>query len=255
MYYVYLLIDPRNNSPFYVGKGKGKRAQYHIYQNQKGKNTENPFKDNVIRQILREGLVPLIEYVFHHSDESIAYSFETDLIKKYGRRRYDDNGILTNLCEDSRPPHLEYSQERKELYRKRMLGNTLNTGRVQSDEEKEKRSAALKRSYETGKRIVTDKMRQATKQTHLGKVVSEKTKSLQSVAAKKNNAWKAGKTYEEIFGIEKANEIREKKKKLLPPNRKEITIDGITYQSIKQAALALGKSEYKVKKLYDNTKI
>ncbi len=29
-YYVYTLIDPRDNKIFYVGKGKGNRVFYHI---------------------------------------------------------------------------------------------------------------------------------------------------------------------------------------------------------------------------------
>lgn len=255
MYYVYQLIDPRNNLPFYVGKGKGKRAYYHTYKNKKGKNTENPYKDHIIRQILCEGLEPRVEYLFHTKDESDAYLFETALIKKLGRRRYDQGGILTNLCEDSRPPRPCYSDERRELYRNRMLGNTLNSGRMQSAEEKENRSKTLKESYSSGKRVVTDRMREATRQTHSGKVVSEKTKALQSAVAKRNKAWRIGKTNEEIFGADKAKEIREKKRKLPPPNRKEITINGVTYPSIRQAALALNTTEYKVKKLNDNSTV
>lgn len=239
-------------TPFYVGKGKDKRAQYHIKQNQKGKNTENPYKDNVIRQILNEGLLPIIEYVFQSTDEMDAYDFEEKLITKYGRKRYDPDGLLTNLCKDNRPPHNEYSWERRQLYRERMIGNTLNTGRIQSQEEKVKRAESLKKAYLTGARIVTDKMREASKKTHSGKIVSDETRKKQSESAKINKAWRVGKTNEEIFGIEKAKEIREKKSKVKPPNCKSITINGVTYSSIKEAAVKLNTSEYKVKKLNDN---
>ncbi|HET8688366.1 MAG TPA: GIY-YIG nuclease family protein [Methanosarcina sp.] len=257
MYYVYILIDPRTMLPFYAGKGKGKRAQYHTRQNQKGKNTENPYKDHVIRQILSEGLVPIIEYIFQSEDEKVAYDFEETTIQKYGRRRYDHNGILTNLCKDSRPPNQrgEYTEERKQKYRERMLGNTLNVGRTQSQEEKDKRAQSLKESYESGKRVVTDKMRDATRKTHSGKTVSRETRQKQSDSAKLSKAWRVGKTNEEIFGTEKAKEIMEKKSKLPPPNRKPITINGIVYQSIKEASIALDISEYKAKKLSDYKKI
>lgn len=252
MYYVYLLKDPTTMLPFYVGKGKGKRAQYHTKQNQQGKNTENPYKDHVIRQILNEGLSPTIEYVFWSSDEKAAYDFEEELIVKYGRKRYDPNGILTNLCKDNRPPHDEYSEERKQIYRERMLGNTLNKGRIQSQEEKDKRANSLKKAYNNGTRVVTDKMRESSRKTHSGKVVSDNTRKKQSNSAKINKAWRIGKTNEEIFGIEKAKEIREKKSKLKPPNCKTITINGVIYQSIKEAATKLNTTEYKAKKLSDN---
>jgi hypothetical protein len=38
-YYVYQYIDPRNNLPFYIGKGKGKRYQTHLFET--ADNTEN----------------------------------------------------------------------------------------------------------------------------------------------------------------------------------------------------------------------
>jgi len=252
MYYVYLLKNPTTMLPFYVGKGKGKRAQYHILRNQKGKNTENPYKDHVIRQILNEGLSPIIEYVFWSNDEKMAYDFEEELIVKYGRKRYDPNGILTNLCKDNRPPHNEYSEERKQSYRERMLGNTLNKGRIQSQEEKDKRANSLQKAYNNGTRVVTNKMRESSRKTHSGKVVSDKTRKKQSDSAKINKAWRIGKTNEEIFGIEKAKEIREKKSKLKPPNCKTITINGVIYQSIREAATKLNTTEYKAKKLSDN---
>ena len=252
MYYVYLLKNPTTMLPFYVGKGKGKRAQYHTKQNQQGKNTENPYKDHVIRQILNEGLSPTIEYVFWSNDEKAAYDFEEELIVKYGRKRYDPNGILTNLCKDNRPPHDEYSEERKQIYRERMLGNTLNKGRIQSQEEKDKRANSLKKAYNNGTRVVTDKMRESSRKTHSGKVVYDETRKKQSDSAKINKAWRIGKTNEEIFGIEKAKEIREKKSKLKPPNFKNITINGVIYQYIKEAANKLNTTEYKAKKLSDN---
>ena len=31
-YYVYKLIDPRNNQPFYIGKGEGLRTSIHLYE-------------------------------------------------------------------------------------------------------------------------------------------------------------------------------------------------------------------------------
>jgi hypothetical protein len=83
---------------------KGERADSHTKRIQDGKRTENPYKDSVIKQILAENLIPEIEYVYYTDDEIAAYDFEADLIIKYGRKRFDYDGILTNLCIDNRPP-------------------------------------------------------------------------------------------------------------------------------------------------------
>jgi hypothetical protein len=252
MYYVYVLKDPRTDLPFYVGKGQGTRAYDHLNKNMQGKNTENPFKDHVIRQILAEGLLPDIEYVYHTDDEDDAYDYEAKLIKRYGRRRYDVNGLLTNLCEDNRPPHNEYSVERRQKYRDRMIGNKINTGRKQSESEKLLRAQSLKMAYDTGTRTVTERMRQASSETHKGKVISEETRCKMRDSAKKAKvAWK-GKSEVEIIGADKAAQKRAKLSSYPPPNRKTITIDGILYESIRAASKALGISEYKAGKLNDS---
>jgi uncharacterized protein len=47
MYYVYELIDPRVNLPFYVGKGKDKRVYFHLSEQSRAKS-ENK-KKNLIK--------------------------------------------------------------------------------------------------------------------------------------------------------------------------------------------------------------
>ena len=247
MYYVYLLIDPRNNQPFYAGKGKGKRASYHISQNKKGLWTENRFKDNVIRQILSEGKTPIIKYVSYFESEDDAYNFEASIIEKYGRRNFDDSGILTNICKDANPPQPSYSDDRRKKYSEMMRGNQLAKGRKQSESERAMRSEANQKAWDTGRRIVTDKMIEASSKTHRGKIVSAETRTKQSIAAKLQN--KRGKTYEEIYGVETAAIMRRKRKERTPPNQKSIIIDGVEYESIKSAANKLQTTEYKVKKL------
>lgn len=103
MYYIYELIDPRNNQPFYVGKGKGRRAQTHLWV---VPETRNEHKENKIAAIRKAGLEPKIRYVIENiNDESLAYNIETTMIEKYGRKGYDKDGILTNICKDARPPN------------------------------------------------------------------------------------------------------------------------------------------------------
>lgn len=103
MYYVYQLVDPRTAQPFYIGKGKGRRAQTHLWE---VPETRNKYKENKIASIREAGLEPVIEYIAENIiDERLAYDIESNMIHKYGRKGYDKNGILTNICEDARPPN------------------------------------------------------------------------------------------------------------------------------------------------------
>lgn len=102
-YYVYILIDPRTKIPFYVGKGQKTRSVSHFKETKE--TTINLRKFNKIQSILELGLQPIVEYcVTDIKDEETAYDIETALIKKYGRKGYDENGILLNICESNRPP-------------------------------------------------------------------------------------------------------------------------------------------------------
>jgi hypothetical protein len=106
MYYVYELIDPRVNLPFYVGKGTGNRVYFHLSEQSRAKS-ENKRKYNKIQKMRKEGYDPEIKIVKYFDNEEDAYNYEEVLIKQYGRIRYDENGILTNICESSRPPKLK----------------------------------------------------------------------------------------------------------------------------------------------------
>jgi len=106
MYYVYELIDPRVNLPFYVGKGKNDRVYFHLSEKSRARS-DNQKKFNKIQKIREEGYEPEIKIVKYFDNEDSAYLYEESLIKQYGRIRYDEDGILTNICESSRPPKLK----------------------------------------------------------------------------------------------------------------------------------------------------
>tara|TARA_R110000868_G_scaffold147197_5_gene368452 strand:+ start:79 stop:741 length:663 start_codon:yes stop_codon:yes gene_type:complete len=97
-----MLIDPRTNEPFYVGKGKRNRAKSHLKETIE--TTINIRKYNKIQSILKNGLEPKIVYHAIELTEVDAYNVEAELIKQYGRKEYDTHGILLNICEDNRPP-------------------------------------------------------------------------------------------------------------------------------------------------------
>lgn len=97
-YYVYELIDPRNNLPFYVGKGNGDRMYTHKKQAfQKKGSKQNPHKSYKIKQIIESGND--IQYKKYECEtEDMAFELEKTLISQYGKR-VDDTGILTNITD------------------------------------------------------------------------------------------------------------------------------------------------------------
>lgn len=276
MFYVYELIDPRNGMVFYVGKGSGKRAFHHVKTVRKGKSSDNPHKDRKIAQILESGNEVEINFLYENiEDEEIAYRLEED--------RQNELGIesLTNICLGARPPRVSWSDERKELGRIAMTGNTINLGRIQSDEEKNARSKGMKRAYAEGRKTITDKERAIISATHKGKQVTDETRAKISESRKgkslselwgeeKANAAKkvfrengkkiaeygkslAGKKYDDYMNSDKVKKIKEAQSnwaKYCHPNRREIIIEGVTYCSISEAHRATGISKYIIGKYY-----
>ena len=79
-YYVYLYIDPRDDSVFYVGKGKGKRALSHLY------DVSESAKVQKIRELRLNGLEPRIEILVHGlEDEGDALRVEAAVIDLLGK--------------------------------------------------------------------------------------------------------------------------------------------------------------------------
>ena len=122
-FYVYALIDPRDNQPFYIGKGCGKRAQSHLRETKE--KTLNIRKFYKIQSIREDGYEPLISYLFENLEESDAYEKEEYEIKRFGRKDLDPAGILMNLVPDSRPPNRQgkpHKESTKEKMSKASLG-------------------------------------------------------------------------------------------------------------------------------------
>jgi hypothetical protein len=84
-YYVYKLIDPRDNQVFYVGKGKGNRAYHHEREVKQGRIT-NYFKTEAIKSIHNSGLKVVVEIVRRFKREARAYWYEAAM-KLHGPKR------------------------------------------------------------------------------------------------------------------------------------------------------------------------
>jgi hypothetical protein len=83
-YYVYFLIDPRNNEIFYVGKGVGNRVFQHI--NSAIKSPQESDKLNRIRSIQTKGMQ--VRHIIHRHGltENEALEVEASLIDYIGIR-------------------------------------------------------------------------------------------------------------------------------------------------------------------------
>jgi len=95
MYYVYKLIDPRNNKTFYVGKGKGNRVNDHEKEAVKGNRSK---KCALIREIINEGSAIKKKIIRRFANEDDAYAYEESLISKIGLHK------LTNQLSGGRFP-------------------------------------------------------------------------------------------------------------------------------------------------------
>lgn len=95
-HYVYELVDPRTMTTFYIGAGSGatqsKRLRDHIGEAKSGK-TANDDKCSIIRQILSEGLKPLLT-VHPCVDQTHTATLEKQLIEQFGMKK--NGGQLTN---------------------------------------------------------------------------------------------------------------------------------------------------------------
>ncbi len=96
-FYVYYLVDPRTDVPFYVGKGTGFRCYAHLRE---GTHTDrNKRLYGHIRKMRKQGVEPKVVKIKEGLQEDIAYALETEEIKKYGRITFDEGGILFNIME------------------------------------------------------------------------------------------------------------------------------------------------------------
>lgn len=106
-FYIYAILDPRKEGlfryghwvfhfePFYIGKGKGNRAQHHLMNCSLSSKSH---KNNKIKSIKSKGIEPIIVIKKRNLTEKQALTTEVSLIKKIGRANLK-SGPLTNLTD------------------------------------------------------------------------------------------------------------------------------------------------------------
>jgi len=84
-YYVYLYVDPRDDRPFYVGKGKGERVLAHL------DDSRDSDKTRIIAELQEAGVTPRLDILAHGlKNEETALRIEAAAIDLLGL------GKLTN---------------------------------------------------------------------------------------------------------------------------------------------------------------
>lgn len=78
-YYVYGLMNPIDNTIFYVGKGSGKRAYDHLKPSGWGNNFH---KRNTIEKIRKDGKEPIVVFLHENLDENTSFEMEVFEIEK-----------------------------------------------------------------------------------------------------------------------------------------------------------------------------
>lgn len=108
-HYVYILIDPRDKKPFYIGKGQGDRVFQHLKDSQDFEREKGiDYKIDRIKDIGEDN----IEIVFVRQgikNEEVALEIESTLIDIFNYLYTDENEGLANKISGSH--HTGYSSE------------------------------------------------------------------------------------------------------------------------------------------------
>lgn len=256
--YVYM-VTHKITGQFYIGLRCSNKAQSHLDIGVKYFTSSKYVKELGFENFQIE----IIAEFFEIND---AYDFEQKLIHQYFKI---DPLCLNKNCRHNSKSRFNtagthITQKHKDIIRKHNSGpGSPNYGKKLSEEHKRKCSLA------SSERKHTNESKAKISKTHKGKVISEETKAKISKALSGENSPKYGKTVpletkEKIsnslkgkyigennhrYGIKESQETKEKLSKLRKGKRtngdnynaKNVLVNGIIYNSIKEAAIAINK--------------
>lgn len=213
IYFVYQLLDPITNLPFYIGKGKNDRAKTHLWGTSK---SNNPRKDKKILEIRASGYEPIIQYLYENLTQDDAYLKEEYLISQHGRIGFEKYGILVNIKKDARPPSQKgktriFTEEHRRKLSESLKGKSKkvapwNKGLTKNTDNRVATSAMTRskigNDHQLGMKHTPERIEKIRNKL-IGRTMSDEQKSKMSAAKK-------GKSWEEIYGIDGAKSRRQK---------------------------------------------
>jgi len=117
-YYVYAYIDPRNNIPFYIGRGRGKRDTSHLFPSK-----WLTFFHNKLQKLLKEKVTPTIRRLLNNLTYQESCDWECFFIAALGRRDLKMGPLCngTDGGEGRTSPSPKEQLSMKKRYSERML--------------------------------------------------------------------------------------------------------------------------------------
>lgn len=258
IFYVYALLDPRKAGPFkygrwkfdfepfYIGKGKGRRASSHL------RHASTSHKGNKIKRIFESGLVPIVVIKKRNLTEHQAFCLEATFIALIGRK---GNGPLTNstsggegcsnpseetrklLREASAQQWDNFSDREKKHIKNKISENTISGLSVRSDSKKAKHRKKLSVASKAFWATLSPEERKS----RLMEVVLKRESGLSDDDRDKRKV-RLSKHMLEVVNARESNP-RQKKKHYAKVSKalcKSVSIDGIIYESSRAASKALG---------------
>jgi hypothetical protein len=188
--YVYTLTDPRNGMPFYVGKGHGKRCEFHLDEAKYYKNRKSK-KLNKIRKLLSLGMKPIITKVEENVTDAQAIDLECLIIAEMR-----DIGIpLTNMTDGGDGAKgYKHTEENKRLASERQKNRVMteeHKQKMRKPKSEEGRANIAKARLTTTYRPSKETKRK-TSEALLGRPSPMKGRKQSEEAKAKMSAWRKG---------------------------------------------------------------
>ncbi|KKM16433.1 hypothetical protein LCGC14_1685900 [marine sediment metagenome] len=203
-FYVYVYLDPRklgkylygdyffNYEPFYMGKGKNDRKYDHLKEAKNKSITKgNKHKFYKIKQILNDGLEPIINVIDYFNSAKEALDIEKSMISIIGRRDLKQ-GPLVNLTDGGRGM-LNFSEDVKRKISNSLKGNIPWNKGLKGCYKKETRIKISNSLRGRKGKPLTCEQKQIISQCHKGKIVSWETRRKLSISGKGRVPWNKGK--------------------------------------------------------------
>ncbi len=158
-FYVYELIDPRNNKPFYVGKGSKLRMYYHVHEVKRNRIPNgNIYLEQKIKEILQDGLKIKYNIIQDNiANEKKSFELERKRISKIG---------IGNLCNCNRGGYGGYNLYVTDETRKKMSESL--KGKIFSEEHKRKLSEAKKGNKNMLGKIRSEESKRKISESQMG---------------------------------------------------------------------------------------